>query len=518
MTFADDSTRQTTGVIDVQEAVQPRSEWARRLAMSPVCFGPHDAVRWEQEQLQLREVDSWWRAEVVTTCSSAFEQLPTLERPLRALEASSVLDEVALFELKRFFYYAAQVATAAAAPISAVEPWWGDRLAELMTLIHPERHASPRFILAAQLDERLAGARQVLKSARRAERARRREFEAAIVQELGGKFDIGGRYVPDPSVALADPRLRPLGGGKYEVVDPDIETLAEAVAAAQDGCWDIEVDVRARLSDALREEIELLVEIREVLGELDVRCALVELRRSWNGCWPEWSDTQTIIEAGRHPRLLDALPAHEVQSVSIALDARPAIVTGPNMGGKSLLLELIGLCQWCAQHGYPAPASRFVFVPVERIVYVGSESLIAGRSGLSSFGYEVRRVVEQCADGARCLWLLDEFARGTHPDEGATIARDFIAARVRASDRVVAATHFPELARMEAASHFRIAGLSSPDALRALENDLSLADIEAALRAVMDYAPLPRDVGDVAVPRDARLVARALGLDLDFEE
>lgn len=517
MTFTDETTRRVIGATDVIESLSPSGAWGQRLGAFPRVYLAHDEAAWREEQARLREVEAWLNDAVLAKAGAAFAQLPALERPLLMLEAGDILDEVALFEVKRFLYWATTVIALCGDTIRTIGTDWGARLRALMETIHPERQATPRFFLAAQLDERLAAARQEVKRVRREERTARTAVEQQLLAELGGKFDVHGRFVPPSAPSpLRDPRLRAVGGGKYEVIDAALDALANEVAAVTDFCWDIEIEVRQSLSDRLRSEVGLLIDTRDALGELDERCARVVLRREWGGCWPEWGES-TAIDAGRHPRLLATVAPDAVQPISITLDVRPAVVTGPNMGGKSMLLELVGLCQWCAQHAYPVPAAHYVFCPVERIAYVGPEEGDIGPSGLSSFAREVRRVVEQGESKAPVLWLLDEFGRGTHPEEGASLARDFIAARSRRGDRVIAATHFPALASMPSAAHFRIAGISHPEALQQLRSGDDV-DLEAALRAAMDYRPLPRSLDETAVPRDARLVAFALGLDLVADE
>ena len=95
-----------------------------------------------------------------------------------------------------------------------------------------------------------------------------------------------------------------------------------------------------------------------------------------------------------------------------------------------------------------------------------------------AFGREVRRVVELRRAQAPMLWLLDEFARGTHPEEGAVLAEELLEARQRAGDLVVAATHFPQLARSDAFEHLQITGISHPEALDQLGDAPTLADME----------------------------------------
>jgi hypothetical protein len=193
------------------------------------------------------------------------------------------------------------------------------------------------------------------------------------------------------------------------------------------------------------------------------------------------------------------------------------------MGGKSVLLRVVGLCQWAAQCGLPVPARRCDFAPVAQITYVGSEEpgVRAAEEGLSSFGREIRRLVRhRDRDAHPVLWLLDEVGRGTHPLEGAAIAVDIIEALAERGDRLLVATHFPEVAAMHDVRRYRIAGLCGEDLPVASEPaQMSYGAWEEALRAAMDYRPVELDPAERAeIPRDARLVARLLGWETRSEE
>lgn len=499
MQFADHITCRVLGVDEVLASLEPRSESGRRRAREPVFFGPDQHAEWAQRRVLQEQANAWWTAERAGELGPAFEALPTLERPLRVLESGAVLDDTGFFELKRFLFHAAKLVESPGSDL--IDPTWHAALLALMTILHPQQQPTPRFQLSAKLDARLVGARAALKAARTEERQRRQSLEDAVRAAWGGSFDVHGRYSHDEEIS--DPRLRPVADGKFELVDDELEAAADAHADRESELHTVEADVRAKLSAALREHTTLLIEVRDALAELDVFCAMSELCSEWDGSWPTWGEAHAIWD-GRHPRLRD-----DVQPISITFATdRPAVVTGPNMGGKSMLLRLTGLCQWLAQHGFCVPAQRCEFRPVARLVYVGADADDRSKPGLSSFGREVRRVVDHLGLSPT-FWLLDEFARGTHPDEGAAIARDFIQARHAAGDRVLAATHFPMLARHEPAAHFQIAGLTEP--LEALEV-ADLDRIEEALRAAMDYTPIERSAADSSVPRDARRVARALGL------
>lgn len=513
--LSDSTTDAVIGVSRVREVLRPYSEAGQRSVGDLPTFRGGDRKAWTASIDQCIQVERWWSSIDPEPAREALDQLPTMERPLRLLDGVEPLDDVALFEVKRFLYWATKLVEAVDGAVDRVPIDWEHRLRDTMAALHPEREASPRFHLSAQLDERLGPSRQRLKKARAEHRSRRRDLEQAIVADLGGKFDVRGRFLAGDTDPGTDARLLSLGAGLYELADDRIQELREAVDAASADTASVESDVRARLTAALRGEHGWLADVQERFRELDLTIARVELRERWNGTWGAWRDDGiTILKEGRLPRFIETLNDDEIQPISVELSTDPTVVTGPNMGGKSALLQLVAICQWCAQHALPVPATRFEFTPVESMLYVGAEEPGGeGGTGLSAFGREVRRVVEGRSTAAPRLWLLDEFGRGTHPEEGAAIARRLIESLEMAGDRLVFATHFPSLAALNDVVHLRIAGLTHPEKLRSHPDVLD--EIEHVLRSAMDFRPIPAAPDEEAVPRDARLVAEVLGLSFD---
>jgi DNA mismatch repair ATPase MutS len=547
--FTDSSTKSVLGTRAFLEQFNPDSKAGEKLAATLRFFAPGDQDAWREEMERLVEVEAWCEPGLSSSevsseknigageehLRAALGELPLLARPLRKLRAGEVLGEAELFTLKRFLYYGGEAVNAA---LDLVDGWGvpancPEQIFGLMEMIHPQKRLTPRFHLASELSEELEALRLELRQKKKRERLARAEIEEAIVVDHGGTFDIHGTFRPgtlrstDEASKLAqdaliqDQRLEQSPSG-WKLADAEIKALTAELERVQAQVEDIEYDLRARLSDRLRDETEWLAQIAQTLAVLDVRLAKVRLRREIGGCWARWRDLGEergqsnpgiLLEAGREPRISSRLTREQVQPVGVALGDEPVVVTGPNMGGKSVLLRLIGICQWCAQHALPVPAERCDFSPVHAIVYVGSEEPLAEdvTEGLSSFGREVKRLVDwwERGEGPK-LWLLDELGRGTHPDEGAKIATRVIETLARRGDRVVAATHFPAVALLESAQKLRIAGLTDPGTLEEL---LAAGyDVQDALREAMDYRPVAVDTHDV--PRDATVVARALGLDL----
>lgn len=529
--FSDTSTNEVLGVERFVARLAPDSRAGARLARHLRAAGQSaHPPELDAEVRRLREVDAWVAAhpEEAERARKALAELPELERPARQLRAEEVLSEAELFAMKRFLFYSAALFDAAPTLLrgSGLGPKDAARAPQLMRAMHPQKNATPRFHLAAELSPALEGARVALRQNKKIARRLRAELEDALVSDYGGSFDIHGHYhAPEAAGRVEDPRLE-YRAQSCQLAHPQLRALDTKIAELQQTVEAHEYELRGQLSQTLRAAVDWLLGVERALAELDLRLAKVRLRRAIGGCWAQRRDSPgLIIRQGREPEVEADLSAtaEPIQAIDLELDARPTVISGPNMGGKSVLLRLIGLCQWCAQHAMPVPATSFEYARVDAIIYVGAEERINRQStpGLSSFGREVKRLVElwEAPAGQVRLWLLDEIGRGTHPDEGADIAREVIESLSARGDRVVAATHFPRVAAMKSARRLRIAGLSDPAKLEALLADTTL-DVQRALRAAMDYRPICADTmidahgEDASVPRDARVVARALGLRL----
>ncbi|TXD36218.1 hypothetical protein FRC98_13930 [Lujinxingia vulgaris] len=521
--FADATTLKVVGARDLLARLRPLSEAGRARAAQVHIFRNAEAQRWDAEVERLRTLDLWRQdhPDVQRPIADALGELPALERPLRRLQLAEVLRDAELFEVKRFLFYALAIFEAAAGADGLPRP--GDPgfevLRETMASMHPEAQPSARFHLSDQLDAALARARKAHRRTGRELRKVRDAAEAEICERLGGRFDVRGRYRPEAGITPDDHRLA-YRAGAWQLVDEAVVEAEAVVARAGEEVETCEQQVRGRLSELLTRVLPQLEGALEALVRFDEGLARVRLREAIGGCWPR-RDEQAGLEVvqGRDPRQVDRI-GDEVQAIDVALDSPVTVVLGPNMGGKSALLKLVGLCQFCAQAALPVPAGGCTFGLMEGLIYVGSEEGgVAEEEGLSSFGREVRRLVAHWEGAAPRLWLLDEPGRGTHPAEGARFARSVIEARQQAGDRVVAATHFPEIAAADDVARLRIAGLQvSDEALRAAlasGDRQDVAGLTAALRALMDYRPQPSRATDV--PRDAWRVARALGLDLGDE-
>lgn len=183
----------------------------------------------------------------------------------------------------------------------------------------------------------------------------------------------------------------------------------------------------------------------ETCAELNLYFAKANLGAKMRGCIPEISDDGvTDLKKARHP----LIAADKVVPVDIKLgeDYQALIVTGPNTGGKTVILKTTGLLTAMAMCGLMIPASDGSRVSVfdNILVNIGDQQSI--EQSLSTFSSHMSSVVKilEAADD-RSLILLDELGSGTDPVEGAALAVSIIENMIEKGAKLLVTTHYQEL-------------------------------------------------------------------------
>ena len=213
---------------------------------------------------------------------------------------------------------------------------------------------------------------------------------------------------------------------------------------------------------------------------------------------PKISKSGTLYKGLFNPEVAGILKAErkEFQRIDIDFDS-PLLITGANMGGKSLTLKTLALVQYLFQFGFGVPASEAAIVPVNEVfLSIGDEQNY--KLGLSSFAAEMKRINESIValrnrkrERREVLILVDEPARTTNPLEGTALATALIAIFVEQKALSVLTTHY---------------NIDSVDCRR-----LRVRGFEDGK---MNYALIPDIGGDV--PREALRIAHSLGIDEEW--
>ncbi len=204
------------------------------------------------------------------------------------------------------------------------------------------------------------------------------------------------------------------------------------------------------------EAVQVAVDI-DVYVDLDLAAARAAIAHRMQAVAPALSDDAVVeLVDARHP-LLDerAVP----QSIRLDDEIRILIVSGPNMGGKTVSLKLVGLAVTMAACGMHVPAAAATIGRFERVCTdIGDEQSIAQNA--STFSAHVRRLAEIVdAAGARTLILIDEIGSGTEPNAGAALAVAVLERFLAGGARVLATTHATEL-KLFGADHPFVANAS----------------------------------------------------------
>ena len=354
----------------------------------------------------------------------------------------------------------------------------------------------------------------------------RAQSEALALLDLDGQhaatFFIPDTYSQALRAARREKRLveEELRRAKTEAERAPLMATRVRVAAAED---EEERAVRTALSEALRPFLPGILACMDAIAAFDFTLARARRARRYGGVMPELTDGVIEMEEMQNPRIADALTERKraFTPVSIAAGKGATVITGANMGGKSVALKTLALNAFALSAGI-LPFAKKARLPLFDGVHVVSEDLENVDRGLSSFGAEIVRfneVMAECglgnagkkAEGLHMI-LLDEFARGTNPEEGAMIVRAVTRYLNRQDAVTVLTTHYDGVAQ-EASAHYEVVGLRDMDTAR-VKGEIAMASPEQGadvIAAHMNYG-LYRVEREQGCPRDALNICRLLSL------
>ena len=242
-----------------------------------------------------------------------------------------------------------------------------------------------------------------------------------------------------------------VGGERF--VTPELKEMEAKILGADERARQLEYQLFQRLREEALRELESIQRSAMAIAVFDVICALAETARLFRYCRPQLNNTlKLVIKDGRHPVLDQNLVDEKFVPNDTSLDGettRLAIVTGPNMAGKSTYIRQVALIVLMAQIGSFVPAESGEIGLVDRVfTRVGAnDDLGRGQSTFMVEMNETSNIVNNATD--RSLVILDEIGRGTSTFDGLSIAwsvAEFLHDKIKA--RTLFATHYHELTKL----------------------------------------------------------------------
>ena len=243
-----------------------------------------------------------------------------------------------------------------------------------------------------------------------------------------------------------------VNGERY--ITQELKDLEHSVLTASERVTALEYELFTKLREEISAAAPRIQKSASAVAEIDALASLAAVAVRNNYCRPDVDESGVIdIRGGRHPvveRMLKDAPFVPNDTFMGEKESRAAIITGPNMAGKSTYMRQVALIVLMAQMGSFVPASFARIGVVDRIfTRVGASDHLA--AGQSTFMVEMTEV----ADILRCatknsLLILDEIGRGTSTFDGMSIARAVLEHCVEKKQaKTLFATHYHELTELE---------------------------------------------------------------------
>jgi DNA mismatch repair protein MutS2 len=521
MEFFLQGTREAIGFDKVLALISPVSCYGKEYKESLPPYLPGEEKSLEKELAQVRassiklaQCDPVDRLKI----KNLLAVFPNIKEEINLVKNGLVLHEINLFNIKKFLYLV-------------------DALSRLFqsTQLVPETHGAAllppgelqqkflhkntgyQFYLGDYGGEDYLRVQQEIKELS----ALLAKAEKNGMQRIKDEFSFGdenytGKYIyiakNDPErlkQALDSPLLE-----KHQDFDTEIcfarkvtdceKELAESIAMKNQEKEVLELQIRKELTKLIEKYADYLEKAQQELGYLDWLLAKADFMTRFDCVVPK-------IEPGTAIRLIQGIniniksdleKQHKVFApVTLNFDSQIIVITGANMGGKTVTLKTLGLLVAMAQYGIPVPAQEFVF-PLFQFLFLTGEK--KEKTGLSSFAEEIEQMKMLLSRiNEQGLVLLDEPARSTNPQEGSAIVGALLKRMAKGKPVSIAVTHFEGLARMVGAEHWQVRGVKSIENLFFKEEDLE---------KYFDYS-LEKVEIDKQVPRDAIKVAELLGLE-----
>ena len=415
------------------------------------------------------------RKSFLLTLESCIHRMKNIKKLIQMVENGNILDEVELFEVKVQAIYMEKLQECLQELPKELQRFSLKPLSKILEALDPQSDRNPTFYLYESYSRQLTGLRE-----------QRKKVEKQIY-------------------ATRD----------YEtIVKLKEERLTFLVEEEQE-----EYRIRTKLSQIILEEAAIYLENIEKIGNLDFLMAKAKFAKKYSAHRPVISrDSSLKIQKAVNLELKEMLESKGKQytPIDIEIGAGVTIITGANMGGKSVALKTITENLLLFHMGFFVIAEE-ASLPLVDFVFFISDDMQDISKGLSTFGAEIMKLreVNIFLELGKGFVVFDEFARGTNPKEGQKFVRalaKFLNGKPTIS---LITTHFDGVVDATM-NHYQVVGLKNID-LDLLKNRIALSNKSMELiQECMDFRLEKASMEEV--PKDALNIAKLIGLDEKFNE
>ncbi|MGH4126248.1 MAG: MutS-related protein [Clostridium sp.] len=404
-----------------------------------------------------------------------FCKLKDVRNSIKRCSEDKILDEVELYEIKYFSMLSAELKNVLEDLDLNIEDIYLESLQGIIYTLDPQGSGIPTFYVYDEYSK-------TLKSIREKKRQKEKEiFTAKNDEEIS---------------ELKQQRL-------------DLVIEEEAV----------ELRIRKELTLDISKDTKALNQNIKAIGRLDFLIAKANLAIAYGGTRPKICNEMKIhLDSAFSPEIKEILEKDKKRftPVSIDLFAGTTIITGANMGGKSVTLKTIVLNLLLGQMGFFVFAKDAQFSILGFIHFV-SDDMQSVSKGLSTFGAEIIKLKEvvECAKREDGFIALDEFARGTNPKEGYFLVKSLARYLTKFNSASLISTHYDGVVE-GSMEHYQVMGLKNVDFddLKYKINDNKTHSVEL-IQEHMEYK-LEKVSKENKVPKDALNIALLLGLQKEI--
>lgn len=407
------------------------------------------------------------------TLESFIHRMKNIKKMLQLVENGNVLDEVELFEVKVQAIYMEKLQSCLEEFPDSLQKFSLHSLPKILRALDPQEDRNPTFYLYESYSRLLKELRDSRKKIEKSIYATRDYEEIAKLKE---------------------------------------ERLSFLLEEEQE-----EYRIRVRLSQIILEEAKIYLENIEKIGSLDLLMAKAKFAKQYSGHRPKISKNSLLsMKKAVNLELKEMLASKgkDYTPIDIEVGEGVTIITGANMGGKSVALKTITENLVLFHMGFFVLAEE-ASLPLVDFVFFISDDMQDISKGLSTFGAEIMKLkeVNVFLELGKGFLAFDEFARGTNPKEGQKFVRALARFLNQKQSISLITTHFDGVVE-EGMSHYQVVGLKNID-FSALKYKIGLNNKSMELiQDCMDFRLEKAKMEEV--PKDALNIAKLIGLDEKF--